>query len=753
MADEYHSLDHFSEVEDATEFKLPRAQDIFLAAQRNRDFTVVGLLKRAPGTGRALEIIVVDAESDRVPPDNPPGILYRERLAICVPDDSRQLLEVLALRRDFPVMIHQNQGVVGAPASLCLYFEPATVVLRTWTAPKFLRRIQWWLESSARGELHPSDQPVEHLFFSSRYELVLPWNFAELRKCGENKLLFHSTPERVDGGITFFVNAKTPNNSEVRNSEVRVACFEFTLPPVVHGFIEQNPSDLGSLIDFLTQRGVDLRARLQPEIAGRVGTSGADRSEDESFTIVLLHVPVVRTAGGPVERTTHRAFAMVLGALGLGEKLGALFEHRGKLYNASGILGKTESSDWRQQLVMTMEVLHGNSAEAARAQSGIKEAGPTGVLIGAGTLGSALLNFWGRGGWGDWTVVDNDHIKPHNLSRHIAYSEAVGYPKATVVKVMHDRFANGATKVAEVVADALRIADDVVAKPLAAAQLVVDASATLEYPRLASSVEGIGRHMSVFLTPNGNSSVLLAEDAKREHRLRTLEAQYYRAVVNNSWGSAHLKGLSNFRSGASCRDISVVMPYSRVMTHASTLSEQVQYAITVPSALIRIWSRNPESGTVTFHDEPVHSERSLDFGNLVVYYDEGVEKRLIELRNAALPKETGGVLLGYFDLPLKTVCVVDCVAAPADSKATEVGFERGTDGLYALIEEVSRRTVGVVGYIGEWHSHPMGHTATASKDDIIQLVHLAQSMADDGLPAVQLIVGETDIQVLQGKMW
>ena len=58
----------------------------------------------------------------------------------------------------------------------------------------------------------------------------------------------------------------------------------------------------------------------------------------------------------------------------------------------------------------------------------------------------------------------------------------------------------------------------------------------------------------------------------------------------------------------------------------------------------------------------------------------------------------------------------------------------------------------MVGYIGEWHSHPPGHSASPSRDDIEQLVHLTLGMAEDGLPAIQLIVGEQDLHLLQGEV-
>jgi hypothetical protein len=68
------------------------------------------------------------------------------------------------------------------------------------------------------------------------------------------------------------------------------------------------------------------------------------------------------------------------------------------------------------------------------------------------------------------------------------------------------------------------------------------------------------------------------------------------------------------------------------------------------------------------------------------------------------------------------------------------------------VNEAAARTAGIVGYVGEWHSHPRGHSANPSPDDLIQLAELSLGMHADGLPALQLIVGESDIQVLQGMV-
>ena len=152
------------------------------------------------------------------------------------------------------------------------------------------------------------------------------------------------------------------------------------------------------------------------------------------------------------------------------------------------------------------------------------------------------------------------------------------------------------------------------------------------------------------------------------------------------------------------------------------------------------------------HDVPVLPERRISLDDLAVFIDDGVEQKLRELRRQGFPNETGGVLLGYYDFNIKAVVIVTGLPAPPDSKASRDSFERGIAGLAEAVKDASVRTAGMVSYIGEWHSHPPGHSASPSGHDLMQLIQLALGMSDDGLPAVQLIVGEHDLQVLQGEV-
>lgn len=112
------------------------------------------------------------------------------------------------------------------------------------------------------------------------------------------------------------------------------------------------------------------------------------------------------------------------------------------------------------------------------------------------------------------------------------------------------------------------------------------------------------------------------------------------------------------------------------------------------------------------------------------------------MRRESLLAETGGILLGYHDALIGAIVIVDALPAPADSAESDLAFERGIAGLKSIVEEAGRRTAGVVGYVGEWHSHPPGHSAAPSSPDLLQLISLALGMADDGLPALQMIVAE-----------
>ena len=122
--------------------------------------------------------------------------------------------------------------------------------------------------------------------------------------------------------------------------------------------------------------------------------------------------------------------------------------------------------------------------------------------------------------------------------------------------------------------------------------------------------------------------------------------------------------------------------------------------------------------------------------------DAGVVARAAEYREERLPNETGGVLIGYFDVPRRSVYVVDALPAPRDSVEHKTAFVRGFAELREELEVIEARSGGQVGYVGEWHSHPDGAGVGPSPDDAVLLASIAEEMRMDGWPGVMMIVGE-----------
>jgi Prokaryotic E2 family A/Prokaryotic homologs of the JAB domain/ThiF family len=750
MTIEYFEIEGAKALADPGSLSLGRSQAIAAAVLDHQDFDLLSCLAREDSGTVASEFLIVDVRCDGVPSNNRHGIGFTERLVLAISPDTQQLVGVYAMRKGFPKLMHLNVPPVDSPPSLCLYVEPPRAIRRTWTAQNFLGRIQTWLALAARDELHAADQPVEQPFFVTSEELILPWNFDTLRTAGG--VAFHVVrgPERPGTGRSYFLSA-TPASGRPAGA---IAPIVLDLPTVVHGSVDSDPRTLGGLSDLLAKRGVNLERTIAVALQSQVGPHGVAQSDDTGFSVLLVELKVSRTEGGPVERVFRRAFLLLHGLLALGEACGALLRSEKRYFSQplDGLLAAPSEDAWRAFETIAMEVHQGLDRASARRYSGLTDEGPAGVLVGAGALGGAMLDLWTRSGWGEWTVIDEDHIKPHNLVRHVARAGQLGASKALAMVELHSELLQGAGVMRAIHADACDPGSAEVRAALKGARLAVDASTTLDYPRQASTLEDVARHASVFVTPDGNGAVLLIEDDKRAVRLRTLEAQYYRALLINEWGSEHLRhNLGKYYSGASCRDISLVMPFSRIQGHAALLAEQCQLLASQPEAAIRVWSRDPVTGSVAAHGVPTHAERSMALGEMTLSIDRGLEDKLRILRASCLPAETGGVLLGYYDFNVHMAVIVDALPAPADSQSSGTSFERGVEGTMESVLEARRRTANVVGYVGEWHSHPPGHSAAPSRDDFYQLVYLAAGMAKEGLPAIQLIVGEHDLSVLAMK--
>ena len=122
----------------------------------------------------------------------------------------------------------------------------------------------------------------------------------------------------------------------------------------------------------------------------------------------------------------------------------------------------------------------------------------------------------------------------------------------------------------------------------------------------------------------------------------------------------------------------------------------------------------------------------------------GLSNRLLNLCSQYGRKETGGVLVGVANYKTKVVHLFDIIEQPIDSNGSPVAFTRGIVGLPKQIDEIKLKTGEVIGYIGEWHTHPM-NLETLSGTDLNTIELLKEINKKTPIPTCAIIITQTKI--------
>jgi len=535
---------------------------------------------------------------------------------------------------------------------------------------------------------------------------------------------------------------------------------QITVAPIAHLPVQSPPHTLGELQERLQAMGTSLFPGLLDAMRSR-GLSGIALATSHPPRRVLLLASIPRLIDGQVLRTDVRGFILEIDLARLGLALGVLQQ----LDSAKPAFSfqylppdkppsEPQDDRWRDYTLYPVDVRFSPDRAMARWMSGVSEADAMfhGVLAGTGALGSVLAELWSREGWGHWDLVDHDTLDPHNPIRHIASFREVGQFKAELVRQRIDSLLDTPlTDATAIVARANALGNAELDAAIKRASLLVDATTTVDVPRDLAERDG-PRIASAFFTPSGLSAVLLLEDAQRAIRVSSLEAQYYRALLKEPWGRAHLEASQLVRTGAGCRDRSLILSNELVQLHAAQLARRIRRGVAVQSAQICVWTLNDDTGAITCNHVAPAATCSMHLGNWQVRWDEELEHQLERARRAAFPAETGGVLVGVVDQKLRTIHLVDGWTAPLDSQADESGFTRGKLNVLETLEECQRLTQRMVSYVGEWHSHPRGLSNTPSVLDAALLATLTMQLSADGIPAVMAIAGENGLGISLGEM-
>lgn len=717
------------ELVELEQLTLARARDLARLVHDGISPFVRLLACRKQVDGRETILIEVEATI----PQRPKIPIERvERISVTFRPNDDWYPDVRALRVDFPrkCVLHLNLVPSEEPASLCLFELPWNDIKLRLTANELLFRLQTWLSDSASGSLHRGDQPLEplylygaplsHIILSPNIGATLPDGSVEVR-------LDVSTHEPH---ITFI--QKRPGRRRTGETGKPSLLVAIRSKPHEHCVLFNAPRTFKELHEQLVAVDIDLvgavqEALIKEEIKGEGALANfgsliviavllrqrtAD-SESETHYVAFLCVPENRDGGVP-------ALARSLGLSG-GTSNGGENVHV-------------------SQLAVRPEL----TPDQAAMFSGHDLITTPLVAIGAGAIGSQILNVAVRGGIPNWTVIDNDILLPHNLVRHALGGEWLGFPKALAVAAELNNLFD-MPSVTPVVADFQNLgeAEEQVKDALSKATAVLDLSASVSLARdltIDDSFEA--KRASLFVSPSGRDLVFLGEDSERRWRLDNLEAQYFRAVAEKGPLSEHLLGA---KTVGSCRQATNKVPQELMGIHASQGVRLLRRWLKDDGPFLTVLTTNPEDESC--QQTRIELGEPIDVsppGEWKIETDTKFLATLFEQRAAHLPNETGGVLLGEIDVQRRVMYVCHQIPAPLDSKHQPTMYIRGNEGLAAVYKDIQKRTMGQVVYLGEWHSHPDRVPCKPSVDDILAGGWIVEMTRENSLPGLMLIVGEQE---------
>jgi len=463
----------------------------------------------------------------------------------------------------------------------------------------------------------------------------------------------------------------------------------------------------------------------------------------------VLGLPKTRRSGDAVEWVELKGFLCLGSIESVGARIGAWQVVEGNVGHLIGVDAEQDGSDVN---VIVVNVVRRLTWKGAAKSSGfLRRDNRNIVAIGLGALGSQVAMNLARGGFGNWTLIDDDAFMPHNAVRHsLGGGFVVGHNKAMCVAFSMNMLADDDSIATGIPANYLRPGQhqDRVEKTMSEAELVLDMSASVPVARILASQEFSGRAVSVFLSPTGFDLVVLAEDSKRKIRLDDLEMLYYAAVGMTRELKGHLRAPGGgTRYGAGCRDISAQMAQAQFGTHAGIGASAINQAVQTGSAMARVWRIDPISLGVNPVEIPVEPFQEQEQHGWSIRLSQKLLRDLSAQRKSRLPNETGGILIGGIDHDQRCVHILFALPSPSDSKEWPTMYIRGVHGLRRERDRIVRETAGNLDYLGEWHSHPPGIPTLPSADDREVFQWISQLVSADGQPPIMLICGNDGVRV------
>lgn len=682
------------------------------------------------------EIILVTFDNE-IPQFPLNGIKVYEDVAIVCHSKDLNFPEVYALRDNFNKNLpHTNITPFEYPTSLCVTEQYYHEIRHKFNEFEFIDNIARWFSLTSNDTLHQDDQPLEP-FFNIKGGVIIP--------------------EYYNGNMYGFLNQIDQSSLFIFNNEpsgsVPYRVIGFEADPQVHGFIRKTPQTLGDLSEVIKIKGNPLSNYIKNIFDIEIKSGLPNKEIFQLNNVFYCTVPVKRNKNDKEPASINHFFIRTdKNFLQVGIDSNCLDKSDDRILPIIG--NKFDLNTINNIKINLLFPLNDFNTSTASLYNNIPENKDSYVLIGAGALGSQFFETISRMGFGNWTIVDDDILYPHNLAKHSLGRESLGFNKAIKVVEKSNILLNSDINKA-ISKNFLAVQNDKeFVEKLQKSKYIIDMSTSIAVARALArdyKEEVKTPRISSFLNPMGTDLVVIAEDNKRKFRLDFLEMQYYRYLVNQTELNNHLKFEETQKiryNRNSCREITNRINQTDVALLASISAKSIKKIIEEGKPIIFISRINNDTFEVNNFSLSPSKWIRYNRDGWKIYLDTWLFKKIQSFRNEKLPNETGGILIGSYDSYRKIIYICDTIKAPSDSLETQNSFIRGQNDLIDKYNSYVDITDNQLEYIGEWHSHPPQCCAIPSKDDDNLYSYLHTRMSKQGLPVLMGILGDKNCNII-----
>lgn len=653
-------------------------------------------------------------------------------------------------RLDFPVddLPHLNVTREKFPAWLCLHRGNLSDWFAEHTISDFVTRVRAWYRDAASGRLIRDDDGFEPARIPERQgfccfddlglEDVIKERWQRNRgAAGVVRVKYSEYHGETDQAAPlFFVDGTLQSEESTKYSQslqkddfkqFKKACGIVAFGPgsPISKYLGSCPATLASLAELCFSFGVDLRKELR--------ALRTEKLLSRETVLVMVVIPRPQKLIG-----SDSALEIIPFVVQLDEGV-----------ESDGVSDVARATPLWHYRPLTKR----NARRLSAIDEGKKSARL--LLLGCGAVGSKIGAHLIRCGYGQITFVDHDTVAPHNPVRHALYAEQIGQNKANAM--------------AEVARSMFRDTGDQDYKSLSASAaavlansavmsehtLVVDATASLSVFRRITEADLPAKTTAVRceLADDGRIGIFAAEGQHRNPRLDDLLVWLYSMGITNSEISHWLKGagsvlgskrstaLEEIALGVSCASDTLRLADDVISFHSASFAHSIR---TLPrgasDGLLQVSYFGPDAAYVRKQVVPPGMQLTvLDERGWRIRVSGAAVTDLKRYTKEAGRAETGGLLLGLCRPAAKLIYVSAVLPPSEDSFGSPIKFTRGVRGYPDQIREIEECTGGLIGYVGEWHTHPAGGLEMSGTDRN-SLAEIADELKGTGLPAHVMIV-------------